>query len=199
MLRKAWRMRASSPLTSVLVFGSMPRIPATNTKSPARVPRLQVPVGLMAPSGASVLTPFGEVDWAAAMVMLNAREMPAKSRDVCARARMVASHFREDRKAKDQLQQRSRIGNAGLQRQRVQRAAHLSAQRVIDHLMLLHPRFAAERGGDHGRRIVIAIAGEVADRHLRVRDLALDQPLDLLRQHRHGACSRKSYHWLPAM
>ena len=31
-----------------------------NTKSPARVPRFQVPVGLMAPSGARVFTPLGE-------------------------------------------------------------------------------------------------------------------------------------------
>ena len=53
-------MRASSPSTSVFVFGSMPRMPATNTKSPARVPTLQVPVGAMAPAGASVFTPFGE-------------------------------------------------------------------------------------------------------------------------------------------
>ena len=35
-------------------------MPATNTKSPARVPTLQVPVGAMAPAGASVVTPFGE-------------------------------------------------------------------------------------------------------------------------------------------
>src|SRR6266571_5451776 len=38
----------------------MPRMPATKTKSPARVPRFQVPVGLMAPSGDSVFTPCGE-------------------------------------------------------------------------------------------------------------------------------------------
>ena len=53
-------MRASSPATSVLVLASMPRMPATNTKSPARVARCQVPVGLMAPSGDSVRTPAGE-------------------------------------------------------------------------------------------------------------------------------------------
>src|SRR5262245_34403276 len=64
ILRKACRMRASSPCTSVLVLGSMPRMPATKTKSPARVPRFHVPVVLMAPSGASVLTPWGEDDWA---------------------------------------------------------------------------------------------------------------------------------------
>jgi hypothetical protein len=33
----------------------MPRIPATKMKSPARVPRFHVPVGLIAPSGESGL------------------------------------------------------------------------------------------------------------------------------------------------
>jgi hypothetical protein len=46
----------------------MPRIPATKMKSPARVPTLQVPVGLIAPSGLSVLTPLGDVGCGAAMV-----------------------------------------------------------------------------------------------------------------------------------
>ena len=39
---------------------------------------------------------------------------------------------------------RSGFRHAGLQRQRVQHAAHLSLQRLIDDLMLLHPRFAAK-------------------------------------------------------
>src|SRR5262249_55717176 len=51
MLMKAWRTRASSPSTSVLVAGSMPRMPATNTKSPARAPTLHVAVGAIAPGG----------------------------------------------------------------------------------------------------------------------------------------------------
>src|SRR5215468_2642687 len=46
----------------------MPRIPATKTKSPARVPTAHVPVVLIAPSGASVLTPWGEDDWASTAV-----------------------------------------------------------------------------------------------------------------------------------
>ena len=37
-------------------------MPATKTKSPARAPTLQVPVGLMAPSGYSVFTLL-ETDW----------------------------------------------------------------------------------------------------------------------------------------
>src|ERR1043166_9938867 len=56
MLRKAWRTRASSPSTSVLVAGSMPRMPATNTKSPARAPTLQVAVGAIAPTGERIFT-----------------------------------------------------------------------------------------------------------------------------------------------
>src|SRR5712692_4354694 len=64
MLRKAWRIRAWGSWTSVLVAGSMPCIPATKTKSPARVPRLQVPSALMAPEGLSVLTPLGDGDCA---------------------------------------------------------------------------------------------------------------------------------------
>jgi hypothetical protein len=39
----------------------MPLIPATKTKSPALVPRLHVPVLLIAPNGAKVLTPFGDI------------------------------------------------------------------------------------------------------------------------------------------
>src|SRR6185312_6950884 len=58
MFLKACRTRASSPATSVLFFGSMPRMPATNTKSPARAPTLHVPVGAMAPAGDSSLTAF---------------------------------------------------------------------------------------------------------------------------------------------
>src|SRR3981189_445680 len=64
MLRNAWRIRAWGACPSVLVAGSMPCIPATKTKSPALVPRLQVPSALMAPGGLSVFTPLGEGDCA---------------------------------------------------------------------------------------------------------------------------------------
>src|SRR5262249_36847674 len=40
---------------SLLVLGSIPRMPATKMKSPARTARLQVPVGWIAPGGDSVL------------------------------------------------------------------------------------------------------------------------------------------------
>src|SRR5262245_17960044 len=141
MLRKACRMRASSPDNSMLVFGSMPRMPATNTKSPARVPRLQVPVGLMAPSGASVLTPFGDGDCAMAVPPIDIA-MPSAAKasfNIFSSARSAAS----------------RVGRAGLQRECVERAAHLPAQCLVDQLVLLHQRLAAERGGDHGRRIMV--------------------------------------------
>src|SRR5262252_5287394 len=64
MLRKAWRIRAWGSSTSLLVAGSMPCIPATKIKSPARAPRLQVPTALIAPGGSSVLTPLGESECA---------------------------------------------------------------------------------------------------------------------------------------
>ena len=80
----------------------MPRMPATKTKSPARAPRLQVPVGAMAPAGDKNLDPAG--------------------------SRHHAS------------------GAAGLQRERVQHAAHLALERLVDELVLLHPRLALERG-----------------------------------------------------
>src|SRR5262249_21272855 len=125
MFRNACRIRASSPDTSVLVDGSMPRMPATNTKSPARLPSPQGPVGWIAPGGAKVLTPFGEVG-------------------------AIAASGRR---------------HAGLQRERVEDAAHLALERGIDELMLLHARLAAEARRDHRRSIVVAISREIADRH----------------------------------
>src|SRR5947209_3036576 len=68
-------------------------------------------------------------------------------------------------------------------------AAHLAAERLIDELVLLHPRLAAERFGDDGCGIMVAVAGEVANRHLGVRDPGLDQPLDLARPHGHCAAA----------
>src|SRR5204863_8325132 len=62
------------------------------------------------------------------------------------------------------------LWRAGLQRQCVQLAAHLALERLIDDLVLGHPRLAAERLGDDGRGVVVAIAGEIADRHQGVRN-----------------------------
>src|SRR5262245_21370370 len=55
--------------------------------------------------------------------------------------------------------------------------------------MLLHPRFAAKRFGEHGGGVVVTVTGEVADRHLGIRNMQLDQTLDLARIHRHGSLS----------
>ena len=59
---------------------------------------------------------------------------------------------------------------AGLQRERVQRPAHVAFQRLVDHLVLLHAAFAAKALGHDLGGIVVAVAGEVADRHLGVGD-----------------------------
>src|SRR5215470_9698665 len=128
MLRNAWRTRAASLATSVFVSGSMPRMPATKTKSPARAPSAHGPVGRIAPAGASVFTPCGE-----------ASAIPASGRR-----------------------------HAGLQRERVQNAAHLAFQGGVDQLVLLHARFSAKAFRDDRRGVVVAVAGEIADRHLGV-------------------------------
>src|SRR6516165_3575591 len=75
---------------------------------------------------------------------------------------------------------------AGLQRQRVQLAAHLALERLVDDLVLLDAGFAAERFGDHGCGIMVAVAGEVADRYLGVGNARSDQALDIVRGHGHG-------------
>ena len=43
----------------------------------------------------------------------------------------------------------------------MQRAAHLALEGGVDDLMLLHPRLALERGRNHCRGIVIAVAAQV--------------------------------------
>src|SRR3954467_12960115 len=66
-------MRLSGSATSLLVAGSTPCMPARNTRSPARAPRLHVPSVLMDPEGLSVLTPLGDGDRAKAKLAGNAR------------------------------------------------------------------------------------------------------------------------------
>src|SRR5215471_21054605 len=143
MFRNAWRIRASSPSISRLFTGLMPRMPATNTKSPARAPRLQVPVGAIASLGVRVRTPFPK---------------PMSRR-------------------------------AGLQSESVQNTAHLASECLVDQLVLLDPRLTLERGGNYSRRVVITVAGEVTDRHLRIWNVRLDQPLDFTGLHGHGRTS----------
>src|SRR5687767_15908255 len=61
----------------------------------------------------------------------------------------------------------SLVGNRGGQLQGVQRAAHAAFQRGIDRLVLGHARLALEAVPDDVRGVVIAVAGEVGDRHFR--------------------------------
>src|SRR5215510_12530889 len=64
-------------------------------------------------------------------------------------------------------------------------AAHLGLEGFVDDLMLLHPRLAAKALGQHGGGIVVAIAGQIADRHLGIRYARLDEPLDIAGSHGH--------------
>ena len=50
-----------------------------------------------------------------------------------------------------------------LQRKGVQHRAHVGAEGGVDHLVLLDAGLAAESFGGHGRGVVVAVAGEVAD------------------------------------
>src|ERR1700688_2642538 len=84
----------------------------------------------------------------------------------------------------------SGVRRAGLQRQRVQLADHLGLERLVDDLVLLDSGFAAKRFGYHSRGIMIAVAGEIADRHLGVRNARPDQAFDIVRCHSHGASPR---------
>src|SRR5258706_8073591 len=81
----------------------------------------------------------------------------------------------------------------GLQRERVEHATHLASQRLVDDLVLLDAGFAAEGLRDHGRRIVVAIAGQVADRHLGVGYCRLDHRFDIAGVHRHPVFSIRRF------
>src|SRR4249920_1091904 len=58
----------------------------------------------------------------------------------------------------------SAVGRAGLQGKRVELAAHLGLERLVDDLVLLHARLAAEGFGDDRCGVVVAVAGKIADR-----------------------------------
>jgi hypothetical protein len=45
----------------------------------------------------------------------------------------------------------------------MQRPAHLTFQRIINHLVLLDARFAAKRFRHDRRGVMVAVAGEVVD------------------------------------
>src|SRR5207247_474561 len=130
-----------------------------------------VPLGLNSPSGAKVLT--------------RSDDCPA-ARPVGAISTAAPSIASSPRRA-------SSLRRAGLQRERVQLAAHFGLERLIDDLMLLHARFSAERFGEHGGGVMVAVAGEVADDHLGIGNTQLDQALDLACSHRHGSISHSAF------
>src|SRR5271167_1269378 len=69
----------------------------------------------------------------------------------------------------------------------MQLAAHFAPERLVDDLVLLHTRLAAKGFGNDSRRVMVTVTGEIADRHLGVRNAGPDQPLDIAGSHRHDA------------
>src|SRR6266700_3101582 len=66
-------------------------------------------------------------------------------------------------------------------------AAHFALERLIDNLVLLDAGLAAKRFGDDGCGVMVAVASQIADRHLRIRYARADQAPDIARSHRHDA------------
>src|SRR5271156_6867501 len=79
------------------------------------------------------------------------------------------------------------LGRAGLQSERMQLAAHLGFKGFIDDLVLLDAGFAPESLRDDRRRIMVAVAGKIADRHFGIRYSHPDQSFDVVRSHGHRA------------
>jgi hypothetical protein len=79
------------------------------------------------------------------------------------------------------------LGRTSLQRKRMQFAAHLLFERLIDDLMLLDTGFAPESLGDDCRRVMVAVAGKIADRHFGIRYSHPNQSFDVVRSHGHWA------------
>src|SRR5690242_13592000 len=92
------------------------------------------------------------------------------------------------------LSVRSILRRTGLERERMQLIAHAAAQRLIDHLMLLHAGLALEGARDDMGGVMIAVAAQILDAHLRVRQTILDQPLDRRRIHRHENASGRDFY-----
>ena len=84
----------------------------------------------------------------------------------------------------------SALGSTGLQRQRVQLAAHFALECLINDLVLLDARLAAKRLGNDRSGLVVAVARQVADGYLRIRYPRSDQLLDIARAHGHGSLPR---------
>src|SRR4030095_7433897 len=75
--------------------------------------------------------------------------------------------------------------NGGLQLQGVQLAPHLSPERGMDGLVLAHPAHAGEALAANPCRIVVAVAGEVADLDAGVGNGRDDHRLNVVCGHRH--------------
>src|SRR5690348_4135201 len=78
-----------------------------------------------------------------------------------------------------------RLGHCRLELQCVKLSPNSPPKCGIDRLVLLDAAHPGEAAADHLRRIMVTVAGEVADRHLGVRNGRLDQTLDFARRHRH--------------
>jgi hypothetical protein len=72
------------------------------------------------------------------------------------------------------------------QRKSVQNITHPPAKRLIDHLVLLDPRFARKVSADDVSRVVIPIARQVLNLDGGVRKGVFDQTLDIIGFHGHG-------------
>src|SRR3954467_4557804 len=83
-----------------------------------------------------------------------------------------------------------RIRHCGFELQCVKLSPYSPPKRGIDRLVLLYPAQPAKAAAHHARGIVVAVAGEVANAHVGVRNGRLDQPLDFARRHRHLKVAR---------
>jgi hypothetical protein len=84
----------------------------------------------------------------------------------------------------------------GFERERMEGAAHLALQRLVDHLVLLDPALAREGSGGDARAVVIAVSGEIQHNDLRIRESISDKALDIRSCHCHrirSSCNERCY------
>src|SRR5688572_11104571 len=91
------------------------------------------------------------------------------------------------------MDSRDSVGNRGDQLQGVQLAAHPAAERLVDHLVLLHPVAAGEGGRDHARAVVIAVVDQRFDLDFGIGQRGLDQRGDF--GGGHGHCQDSLINW----
>src|SRR5690348_5971300 len=90
-----------------------------------------------------------------------------------------------------------RLRHRGFELQCVKLSPNSSPERRIDRLVLADAAHSFKPLRYDACGIMVAVPGEIADRHLGVGDRCLDQPFDLARGHRHqrpspltSSCSR---------